>query len=305
MTSYVARFVTAGKRALRMNKDRIRVIAGPTAAGKSALAVEAALEMGAEIISADACQIYRGLPILTAQPEPVQLAAVPHHLVGMVSPTQEFSAADFTRLAREAIVEIQQKGRVALIVGGSGFYLGAVFGETAVAPLPAEGLREELGALSLQELLKQLAKVDPVAAAQVDAKNPRRVQRALEVVLTTGKPFQTFAPRKPAMPDGLILYLGRDELRRRIELRTESMLANGAIEEVAALGEISSTCAQIIGLQDIRDLLAGRIDRAECRQRLVGATWQYARRQMTWFRNQPPWSLLNLADAQRQMRAVS
>ena len=273
------------------------VIAGPTASGKTALAVELANEIGAEIVCADAFQIYRGLAVLTAQPSPMELQAVPHHLVSVLEPEEKFNASQFATMANENIAEIAARGRKALVVGGAGFYLQTLFGGS-VAPQPEPALREELARLSLQELQEKLHGADPEAFARIDLQNPRRVQRALEVVLTTGKSFASFAGKGAMDVRGVVLQLPREELLARVDLRAELMLKNGAIEEVAALlgRKISETCEATIGFREIRQLLRGEITLSECLAVIQLATRRYAKRQETWFRNQTKWRHVSPGD---------
>ena len=265
------------------------VIAGPTASGKSALAVELAERSNAEIVSADAYQIYRGLPVLTAQPSPDQLTRVPHHLVNQMEPECDFSAADFARMAGAAMEEIRRRGKRIVVVGGSGFYLEALFDGLPRTPPADADLRERLRLLPTEELAAELRQLDPAAAANVDLKNPRRIQRAIEIVTLTGRPFAEFAVRPDASVRGLVLGVSRDVLQQRIEARTDAMLANGAVEEVRALGPCSATCAKALGVSVISEFLAGKISRAQCREQIFIATRQYAKRQRTWFRNRARW----------------
>src|SRR6201993_3242264 len=163
-------------------------IVGPTATGKSELAADVAREIGAEIVSADAFQVYRGLDLLPAKPDASTLAKVPHHLIGTTSLHDEMNAEKFRRLALRAIEEINSRGRLAIVVGGSGLYIKAL--THGLAPLPESDpkLRERLNALSLDELRSQLIELDPETARKIDAKNRRRLVRALEICLLTGKP---------------------------------------------------------------------------------------------------------------------
>src|SRR5436190_10061266 len=163
-------------------------IVGPTATGKSELAADVAREIGAEIVSADAFQIYRGLDLLTAKPEVSTLAKAPHHLIGTVPLSEEMNAEKYRRVARSVIENINSRGKLAIVVGGSGFYIKAL--THGLAPLPESDpkLRERLNAMSLDELHTQLAELDPEAIQKIDAKNRRRVVRSVEICLRTGKP---------------------------------------------------------------------------------------------------------------------
>ncbi len=284
--------INRGTEILSGRWDDVFVLAGPTASGKSALAVELAEKWDAEIISADAYQVYRGLGLLTAQPNSAEKARVRHHLVNALEPECDFNAADFAWLARTALEDIRTRNKRAIVVGGSGFYLEALFDGLPKTPPPDEAIRQRLGLLTLEEMVAELRQLDPTAAAIVDLRNPRRVQRAIEIVAVSGQPFASFAREPDRSVRGLVLELDRTVLLQRIEQRTDALLENGAIEEVRALGPCSATCAKAIGLAEISAFLAGQITLPLCRKRIVIATRQYAKRQMTWFRNRARWPLV-------------
>ena len=273
-------------------------IAGPTASGKSELAAEVAARCGAEIVSADAFQIYRGLPILTAQPDAATLRKVPHHLVGSVPATEEMSAERFRALAVAAIEEINRRGKLALIVGGSGLYLKAL--THGLAPLPAVDarLRAELNALSLDELNARLVAVDPSGADKIDRQNKRRVVRALEIFAQTNAPAS--AQRRewktePPEARGVFVFRDRPELYARIDRRVAQMFRDGVTEEVARVGALSKTAEKTLGLDQVRQLLEEKISPADCLAEIEQATRRYAKRQLTWFRRQPNFEPLNLS----------
>ena len=278
-------------------------IVGPTATGKSELAADVAREMGAEVVGADAFQIYRGLDLLTAKPDAATLAKAPHHLIGTMPLDQEMNAEKFRRAASHAINQVHSLGKTAIIVGGSGLYVKAL--THGLAPLPKVDLklRATLNALSTDALRSQLADLDPETARKIDAKNRRRLVRALEICLLTrraasavvagvadpGRLGQTI----PAT--GVFVFRDRDELYERINRRVEAMFENGVIEEVRAAGAISSTASQMIGLREIRELLAGKISILQCVAAIQQATRRYAKRQLTWFRRQTSFEPLNLS----------
>jgi tRNA dimethylallyltransferase len=272
-------------------------IAGPTAGGKSELAADVAARCGAEIVSADAFQLYRGLPILTAQPDAAMLRTAPHHLIACVPPTEEMSAEKFRTLARAAIEEINRRGKLALVVGGSGLYLKAL--THGLAPLPAvdSKLRAELNTLSLDELNARLAAVDPAGAEKIDRQNKRRVVRALEIFAQTRAPAsaQRSQWEESSQAPGVFVFRDRAELNFRIDRRVEEMLRAGVKEEVATIGQLSTTAAKTLGLDQVRQLLAGRISSPECIAAIQQATRRYAKRQLTWFRRQPNLESLNLS----------
>lgn len=273
-------------------------LVGPTACGKTQLAADLAERLDAEIVSADAFQIYRGLSLLTAQPNESLLRQARHHLVGTCPLTEELSAAKFRELALSALAEIDARGKRALVVGGSGLYVKAL--THGLAPLPAidQELRAQLDALSLEELNNRLAAVDSLGAQMIDRKNKRRVVRALEIFAQTKKPasaqreeWQETAPRV----QGIFVFRERDGLNSRINARVEEMFRDGVVEEVARVQNLSETAAKTLGLTEIRRLLAGKVSEAECIVAIQQATRRYAKRQLTWFRRQTNFEPLNLS----------
>jgi tRNA dimethylallyltransferase len=278
-------------------------IVGPTATGKSELAADVAREVGAEIVSADAFQIYCGLDPLTAKPELSTLAKAPHHLIGTVPFTAEMNADKFRRLASHAIEEVNSRGKLAIVVGGSGLYIKAL--THGLAPLPESDpkLREKLNAMSLDNLRAQLVELDPEAAKKIDIKNRRRLVRALEICLITGKPASEVVARvgdsgRPGpiiRTKGVFVFRDRNELYQRINQRVEIMFARGVIEEVRAAAVTSATASQMIGLREIRELLAGKKSLQQCIAEIQQASRRYAKRQLTWFRRQSNFLPLNLS----------
>jgi tRNA dimethylallyltransferase len=284
-------------------------IVGPTAIGKSDLAADVARETGAEIVSADAFQIYRGLDLLTAKPDVSTLAKAPHHLIGTTPLREEMNAEKFRQAASRAIDEIHSRGKLAIVVGGSGLYIKAL--THGFAPLPESDpkLREKLNAMSLDELRSQLVELDPEAIRKIDMKNRRRVVRALEICLLTGKPVAASlceAQRADVTPGqrsawhseaatGVFVFRDRDELYARINRRVERMFEDGVIEEVRAAGEVSATASQMIGFREIGQLLKGEMSIPQCVAAIQQATRRYAKRQLTWFRRQTNFSPLDLS----------
>ena len=271
-------------------------IVGPTAAGKSEVAAELGAMIRGEIIGADAFQVYRGLDLLTAKPGPAIRTRVPHHLIGEIPLTQNFDVEQYRRLASARIDEIARRGHVPVIVGGTGLYVRALTHGLASLPSGHEKLRAQFASQSFEELQQRLQELDPVGAAQIDLKNPRRVIRALEVCVLTGRPFSSFrsqtAPSAPVR--GVLLGLERDVLRQRIVSRTDQMFSAGVIEEVRRVDEISMTAQEAIGFREVQDLIKGEIDELECRRRITIQTQQYAKRQITWFRRSADWHTLKL-----------
>jgi tRNA dimethylallyltransferase len=278
-------------------------IVGPTAAGKSELGADVAREMRAEIVSADAFQVYRGLDLLMAKPDASTLAKAPHHLIGMVPLSEEMNAEKYRRDATCAIEDINSRGKLAIVVGGSGLYTKAL--THGLAPLTESDpeLREKLNAMSLDDLRSQLCELDPETARKIDPKNRRRVVRALEICLLTGRPASEIVagvgdsgwPGSPIPATGVFLFRDREELYERINQRVEMMFERGVIEEVRAVGATSATASQMIGLREIRELLEGKISLSQCIAEIQQATRRYAKRQLTWFRRQTNFFPLNLS----------
>lgn len=265
-------------------------ILGPTGCGKSAVAVALAQRLGkAEIVSADAYQIYKGMPVLTAAPNAEELAAVPHHLIGLLEPTEPNDAAEHARRALAAVADIQARGKRPIVTGGSGLYVKFISHGISPAPPSDPALRAELTALPLEECVRRLREADPAGAAKTDLCNPRYVVRNLEIVLTGGKPLSYWKNNwtEPAGP-GFVLERDTDALDARIAARSREMLRGGAIEEVAALEGValSPTAAKTLGLDLIRAYLAGTLSRRELTPALALATRQYAKRQRTWLRRE-------------------
>jgi tRNA dimethylallyltransferase len=278
-------------------------IVGPTATGKSELAANVAGEIGAEIVSADAFQIYRGLDLLTAKPNPSTFAKAPHHLIGTAPLREEMNAEKYRCAATLAIDEINSRGKLAMVVGGSGLYIRALTHGLAPLPEADRKLREKLNTMSLDELRSQLVELDAETARKIDTKNRRRVVRALEICLLTGKPASEVVAwvGDPGRPGSTIpatdvfVYRDREELYQRINQRVEAMFERGVIEEVRAAGTTGATASQMIGLREIRELLAGKTSLSQCVAEIQRSTRRYAKRQLTWFRRQTSFLPLNLS----------
>ena len=272
-----------------MSALRFFVLAGPTAVGKSEFAVEIAERLRTEIVGADAFQIYEGFQILSGKPSTVLQARTKHHLIGVLPVMENCDAAQYTELASKKIQELNQRGVIPLLVGGSGFYIEALLNPLPELPGGDSDLRDQLANESLSSLLSELKERDPAAFEKIDQHNRRRVERAIEVIRLTGKQFSAFRRSNPASGQipGLVLTRPRTELHRRINERVQRMLENGAVQEVASAGELSPTAAQMIGVPEIRQFLRQEISLDECTQAMQAATRQYAKRQMTWFKKQP------------------
>lgn len=267
-------------------------ILGPTGSGKSAAAVALAERLGnAEIISADAYQVYRSMPVITAAPTAEEQARVPHHLINCMEVEENNDAALHARRAADCIRAIQASGKRPIITGGSGLYVKFISHGISPAPPSDPALRAELTALPLAECVRRLQEADPAGAAATDLCNPRYVVRNLEIVLLGGKPL-AYWKNNWQEPCGRGYVITREvaELDARIARRTEQMLREGAIEEIAALlaagRTFSATAAKTLGLPQIRDFLEGRLTRAELAPAIALATRQYAKRQRTWLRRE-------------------
>ncbi|MBI4923460.1 MAG: tRNA (adenosine(37)-N6)-dimethylallyltransferase MiaA [Devosia nanyangense] len=279
----------AGKRAV--------LIAGPTASGKSALALERARATGGIIVNTDALQVYAGLRVVTARPDDAQMAAVPHRLYGVVPPDQRFSTGDWSRAAARVIAEADGLGLI--FVGGTGLYFETLTtGFADVPEVPAEAVawaEAEVAGLDREARGLLIAARDPVVAARLKAPDPQRVIRALAVLKATGRSLASFQDAaKVGLLDGyelerIVLNPDREVLRQRIATRFAAMLEQGAVEEVEGLLarnlDPSLPVMKAIGVREIGDWLAGRTSREEMVKRAVIATRQYAKRQRTWFRN--------------------
>ena len=276
-------------------------LAGPTAVGKTDVAVAIAEACDGEIVGADAFQIYEGLNILTAKPSAEDMARVPHHLVGTVSLTESFNVARYLEAALAAITDIRSRGKLPIVAGGTGLYIRALTRGLADIPAGSDELRAELASVPLPELLVRLEALDPEAAAAIDTKNPRRVLRALEVCLISGKPFSSFRQEWQTEPffHGVLLERNREELYERIDRRTVAMFKEGVVEEVrTALADgVSATAEQVIGWREIVALLRGELTQAEAIATIQQITRRYAKRQLTWFKREPLLVPFGLTDA--------
>lgn len=300
----------------------VLILSGQTASGKSALALELAERFGAEIVGADSRQIYRGMPIGTAAPGDAELARVPHHLVGFLDPRERYSAARFVADALAVIDDIHARGRRAIVVGGTGFYVRALAGDVELSPAYDTSLRERLArearvhsADFMADWLRTLA---PARAAAIEPNDPYRVARALEIALAEHAAAHEVAVDartggvRDASPDGdhpdgdhrraagnadnlrtrgipfrkLYLEIAPGELESRITARVDAMLARGLLEEAERVGA-EAVAADAVGYREALAYLAGWSTREELRAQLVRNTRRYAKRQATWFRTEP------------------
>jgi len=273
-------------------------VVGPTASGKSALALELAVRHGGEIVSCDSLQVYRGFDIGSAKPSAAERSAVRHHLLDVVEPDRSFSAAEYARQARAAVEDVARRGRVPFVVGGTGLYLRALLSGLFAGPSRDEAFRSRLEAAALRfgraRLHRLLARVDPQAAARIQTNDLVRIVRGLEVFWATCRPLSDHLADAPDPLAGFrILSVGLDleraVLRSRVEARTDAMLAGGLVEEVRGLvarfGE-GLRPLRAIGYRQALAVLRGELDVAEARRDIVTETMRYAKRQRTWFRHQ-------------------
>lgn len=271
------------------------LLAGPTAAGKSEIALALADKIGGEIVSVDSMQVYRGLDIGTAKPTPADRARVRHHLVDVVGLTESFDAARFAALATAAIEDIQGRRRVPILCGGTGLYFNALLKGLGNAPPTDPAVRTQLEAKPLEELLRELAEGDPATYERIDRQNPRRVIRALEVIRLTGRPFSgqraDWSASARSLPVvGFGLFRSSECLRARIDARVEAMFKAGLVEETRELLKRglaeNRMAAQALGYRQVIDHLGGKSTLEETMGLVKTRTRQFAKRQMTWFKRQ-------------------
>ena len=281
-----------------MAKPELLIIAGPTASGKTAVAVELALRLDAEVVSADSMQVYRDMDILTAMPTPEEMRGVPHHMLGVFPPDQKCSAAAYRELALGRIQDILARGKRPIVCGGTGLYINALTRPLSFAAQGDDAIRAELTRIAEAEggrerLHDQLKAVDPAAAARLHLNDVRRVVRALEIYRITGRTQSEQAALDAQRGDGpfservYALDWPREALYARIDRRVDEMLHSGLVDEVRRLMKneaVFSTAAQAIGYKEIAAALRGECALAEAVETLKRSTRNYAKRQLTWFR---------------------
>lgn len=271
-------------------------LAGPTAAGKSELAMLLAQRIEGEIISVDSMQVYRGLDIGTAKPSPEERQRIPHHLIDVADLTEAFDAARFVGLAREAVQHISKRGRVPILCGGTGLYFRAYLEGLGEAPCADPRLRAELEKIPPALLLQELVEKDPQTFAVIDKQNSRRVIRAVEVIRLTGKPFSAqraeWSSREAVAPKRFfVIRREAEDLKTRIDLRVDKMFHQGLVEETRALLskglEQNKHAMQAIGYRQVVEHFRGERSLPETVELIKIRTRQFAKRQMTWFKKQP------------------
>jgi tRNA dimethylallyltransferase len=281
-------------------------LVGPTAVGKTAVSILVAQKLGAEIVSADSMQIYRGMDIGTAKPSMEERRGVPHHLIDVADITESFDVAQYRRMATTAIADIHRRGKIALVVGGTGLYVRALLRGLDEMPRDEE-LRARLENEPLERLVARLKSLDPLAASKLDLQNKRRVTRALEVFELTGKSIvaqqsqwegapstasEHDAPNGHTPPEKFMgLNRHRDDLYRRCDTRVDEMFARGLVAEVQALLvrglDKNRTALQAVGYKEVAAHLRGEMLLADCIAAVKIATRHLAKRQLTWFRREP------------------
>lgn len=266
--------------------QKIIVILGPTASGKSQLAVRLAQRFNGEVISADSRQVYRDLDIGTGKITKKEMRSIPHYLLNVVSPQKRFTVVQYRKLALQTINKIFQKGKVPILCGGTGFYIQAVVDGIIIPEVkPDWQLRKKLERKTLAELFKMLKKLDPKRAKIIDRKNPRRVIRAIEIVLKTKKPVPPFE-KQPLPYPVLMMGIKKQKLGKAINQRVEKMFELGLEKEVKNLVKKYGWILplQTIGYQEWQDYFEGKIDKKTLKELINLHTRQYAKRQMTWFK---------------------
>ena len=272
-------------------------VVGPTASGKTALAIALAKELGGEIVSADSMQIYRGMDIATAKPTPEEMAEVPHHLIGFWPPEKPFSVAQYAVLAREKIDDILRRGRVPVLCGGTGLYIKAIVDHIQYEEETGEdaALRERLRRQAQDEgnlaVWRQLQAMDPQTAERIHPNNLGRVIRAIEVMQVSGRSIREQEERSRQAPCPYhvlqigLRYRNRENLYERIGRRVDAMAEAGLLEEARAVRQqgLTATAAQAIGYKELYDWMDGMLPLEEALENLKRSTRRYAKRQLTWF----------------------
>ena len=299
--------------------DKMPVVAvgGPTASGKTVFSVQLAKRLGGEVVCADSMQIYKGLDVGTAKATKEEMEGVPHHLMDFLPPEETFSVADFVEAANREVQAITGRGRLPVLVGGTGLYIesflnGVRFAEQKTDPALRERLEKEAGELGAQAMHRRLAAIDPDYAATVHPNNVGRVIRALELYYSSGKTMSR--QREESLPetppfDSMVFCLApaeRSELYRRIDVRVDRMLEAGILEEAKMVWENREryrTAAQAIGYKEFFPYFEGTADLAACTDKLKQASRNYAKRQLTWFRRMENVIWLDPGDGQLVERA--
>ena len=278
--------------------DRIVCIAGPTASGKTALAVELAKELHGEVVSCDSMQVYKYMDIGTAKPTAEEMQGIPHHMLSVAEPAEDFSVSRYCAMATPIVEDILSRGKTPIIAGGTGLYMDALIRGNDFAPFPSTGVRERLEAQADQEgmeaMLDWLRSVDPDCAARLHLSDRKRIIRALEVYLETGETITEHNRRTQQIPPRFsplwlgIDYAQRADLYRRIDLRVGLMLEQGLLTEIQGLLDRGiprkCTAMQAIGYKEFLDVLDGAVPLEAAADQVRQSSRRYAKRQLTWFR---------------------
>ena len=279
--------------------NSILCIAGPTASGKTALAVELAKDLNGEVVSCDSMQVYRRMDIGTAKPSPEEMQGIPHHMIDVAEPDEDFSVSRYCAMAAPIVDDIVARGKTAIIAGGTGLYMDSLIRGNDFAPFPSTGVRERLEAeadeVGLPAMLARLREIDPDTADRVSDR--KRILRALEVYLETGETITEHNRKTRLIPPKYTpLWLGLDfadrgELYRRIDKRVDIMLEMGLMEEIRSLLDSGipekCTAMQAIGYKEFVNALEGREPLSQAAEEVKRASRHYAKRQLTWFRRNP------------------
>lgn len=280
-------------------KPRVVAVVGPTASGKTDLALELARLFNGEIVSCDSMQIYRGMDIGTAKPTKAEMSLIKHHMIDIAEPSDSFSAADYAPLAKEAVLDIISRGKLPIFCGGTGLYLDSVlyaneYAATETDPEVRKALFDEANEKGATALWERLLSVDPKSAEAIHPNNIKRVIRALEIYITSGITKAEWDSRSRLTPPPfestvIALERPRDELYERIDKRVDLMLEAGLEKEVRELVDsgklpLDSTAAQAIGYKEFISYFEGKITLDEASERIKQATRHYAKRQLTWFK---------------------
>jgi tRNA dimethylallyltransferase len=293
------------------SNNRVLILTGPTASGKTALGIRLAKALDGEIISADSMQIYKGLDITTAKPEKHELEAVPHHLIGVIKPSESFSVAAYVKLAQHAVRDVLSRKKLPIIVGGTGLYISALrdginFDENASDKNVRERLEIEAKTLGNNALWVRFNTLDPDSAAKIPPQNIIRVVRALEIMEITGEKFSDY--RKNSVKGNpefsfnccYLEFENRSTLYARINERVEKMLENGMLDECRAAFESgqykNSTVSQAIGYKELIPYFNGETNLTEASEKIKQSTRRYAKRQLTWFRNDEKLTRIAVSD---------
>ena len=297
--------------------NNIICIAGPTASGKTALAATLAKELNGEVVSCDSMQVYRRMDIGTAKPTLEEMQGIPHHMIDVAEPWEDFSVSRYCEMAAPIVDDILSRGKTAVIAGETGLYMDALIRGNAFAPFPATGVRERLEAQAdadgMEAMLSHLRAVDPDAAQRLHLSDRKRILRALEVYLETGETITEHNRKTQAIPPRYSpLWLGldfteREELYRRIDLRVSLMLQQGLVEEIQGLLADGipekATAMQAIGYKEFVDALDGRCTIEEAADQVRQSSRRYAKRQLTWFRRNKAihWLIRDTGDTGREI----